>query len=135
MKLLLFDTSVWIDYLNGQENFFTTLLDNQLSDRFSVAICPVIIQEILQGIRDEKQFNMVREDLLDLNVLNLDIVEASISAASIYRKLRSKGITVRKPADCLISAYAIYYNIPLVHNDEDFNVIQKQTRLKIFRNS
>lgn len=134
MNILLFDTSVWIDYLNGKDTPLTDLLFDNLSDRFSVAICPVIIQEILQGIRDEKQFNRVREELLELNILSLDIIEASISAASIYRTLRSRGLTVRKPADCLISAYAIQYDIALVHNDADFNLIKKHSRLKVYQN-
>ena len=47
--------------------------------------------------------------------------------------LRQKGITIRKANDCLIASICIDNNIPLFHNDKDFNNIAKHTSLKIYK--
>jgi predicted nucleic acid-binding protein len=57
MKILLFDTSIWIDYLRGQETPKVNLLDEYLLNTDVLQICPPIIQEILQGIREDEQFS------------------------------------------------------------------------------
>jgi predicted nucleic acid-binding protein len=48
MQILLFDTSIWIDYLRGQETSKVNLLDEYLLNTDVLQICPPIIQEILQ---------------------------------------------------------------------------------------
>ncbi|GHV96211.1 hypothetical protein AGMMS50293_25310 [Spirochaetia bacterium] len=48
-----------------------------------------------------------------------------------YRMLRKKGITIRKQNDCLIASYAIRNNIQVLHKDQDFELIAKETKLKI----
>ena len=64
-------------------------------------------------------------------MLLLDPVEAAIGAAQLYRMLRKKGVTIRKPNDCLIAHYAIYYDIPILHNDVDFDQIARHVALRI----
>lgn len=64
-------------------------------------------------------------------MLLLDPVEAAISAATLYRMLRKKGVTIRKPNDCLIAHYAIFYDIPVLHSDVDFDQIAPYTSLRI----
>ena len=48
-----------------------------------------------------------------------------VKAAHLYRSLRRRGITIRKPLDCMIAAVAIEHSIPLLHNDKDFEPIEK----------
>ena len=54
-------------------------------------------------------------------------------AAKIYRVLRVKGITIRKPNDCLIAAYAINNNAYLLQDDRDFTYIAQNSNLKIVK--
>ena len=64
-------------------------------------------------------------------MLMLDPVEAAIGAANLYRMLRKKGVTIRKPNDCLIAQYAIFYDIPVLHSDVDFDQIARHSPLRI----
>jgi predicted nucleic acid-binding protein len=98
-----------------------------------VLILPVILQEVLQGIRKDKLFNSIVETLIPLEFISYHQIEMSIAAASLYRNLKTKGVTIRKPNDCLIAAICIANNIPLLHNDKDFDNIAKYTSLKIYK--
>ncbi len=53
-----------------------------------------------------------------------------LRSAEIYRNLRKKGITIRKPLDCMIASTAIENDMPLLHNDKDFQPIAKHCGLK-----
>ena len=130
---IIVDTSIWIDYFNNVVNEQTNIADKFL-ERKSVFILPVILQEILQGIREEKKFHSIKDLLLYLNFFQVDTIKCAIDAASIFRFLKTKGITVRKPNDCLIAAVCIENKISLLHNDKDFDKIAKHTSLKIYKN-
>jgi len=131
MKPLLFDTTIWIDYLNGVVSKESNLLNTYIENDYKFFLCPIIIQEVLQGIRNDKDYVNVRSIFAHMDVLIIDPVEASIGAAELYRQLRKKGVTIRKSNDCLIAFYAIYYNLPLINNDKDFVAIAKHTPLKL----
>ena len=122
---LLIDTSVWIDFFNGVDSDNVNVFNYYLENDFPIFICPVIIQEILQGIKSEKEYRQVKEYLFALNVLNDDDIEAAMGAVKIYRKLREKGITIRKSNDCLIAYYVIKYSLKILHRDRDFDNIIK----------
>jgi predicted nucleic acid-binding protein len=122
---LLIDTSVWIDFFSGVDSDNVNVFNYYLENDFPIFICPVIIQEILQGIKSEKEYKQVKEYLFALNVLNDDAIEAALGAVKIYRKLREKGITIRKSNDCLIAYYAIKYSLKILHRDRDFDNIIK----------
>lgn len=96
-----------------------------------IVTCPVIIQEILQGIKEEKDFKMVKDSLSGFELLAIDPLEATYGAASLYRQGRKQGITIRKSNDCLIAFYSIFHNATLLHKDEDFNRISQFTALKV----
>lgn len=52
---IIVDTSIWIDYFNGQDNAHCDFLENLLS-LHKVAICDVILLEILQGFKNDKDY-------------------------------------------------------------------------------
>ena len=122
---LLIDTSVWVDFFNGVDSDNVNVFSYYLENDFPIFICPVIIQEILQGIKSEKEYRQVKEYLFALNVLNDDAIEVALGAVKIYRKLREKGITIRKSNDCLIAYYVIKYSLKILHRDRDFDNIIK----------
>lgn len=128
----LFDTSVWIDFFAGNNTEEVILLSKYLEDDLPVFICPVILQEVLQGLENDKDFKYIKESFLALNMLDEDPLEAAIGAAEIYRKLRKKGITIRKSNDCLIGWYALKNSLEIVHNDRDFDhILMNRNLLKI----
>lgn len=132
MSKVLVDTSVWIDFLNGKKNKSTRTLTKLIQDDIGVVLCPTIIQEILQGIREDQSFKEVKENLSGFEVLYLDGVAAAYGASSLYREIRKKGITIRKSNDCLIAFYAIHHKVSLLHNDKDFNLIARHSSLRIY---
>jgi predicted nucleic acid-binding protein len=120
---VLADTSVWMNFFKGIESEEVTMLSEYIHEGDTVYLCPVIMQEILQGIMDDQQFIEIREYLLAFDILNDDGVEMAIGAANLYRSLRKKGITIRKSNDCLIAQYAIKHKITVLHMDRDFDLI------------
>lgn len=128
----LYDSSFWVEYRKGVISSRTDQLDHDLAFN-KVCICPVIIQEVLQGVRLDRDFIQLEIDFKRLRVLEWNAIDAAITAASLHRKLRQKGVTIRKPNDCLIAAYALRYDIELWHNDRDFDQIAAHTNLKVWK--
>lgn len=122
--MILVDTSVWIAD-SSRPGFLATHVVYE-----EVATCLPVIQEVLQGSR-EQHYVFVRATMLSLPVLEsplaLDLFEA---AADIYRTGRGLGISIRSPFDCLIAACAIRNGVPLLHCDRDFAAIARFTRLQ-----
>ena len=133
MSPILFDTSVWIDFLNGIRSKNTDLLDQYIKEDLPVMLCPTIIQEILQGIKSDQQHSEVKQSLLSFTVLNLDPVRAAVLAADLYRLLRKKGLTIRRSNDCLIAVYAIHFDVKVCHTDRDFDSIAKFSPMQIIK--
>ena len=118
--MLLVDTSVWIDYFNGNINTHTDILDAALIEG-TVAIADIIFLEILQGFKSDKDYAKARDNLGTLDqysIFNSQMVEI---CAENYRTLRKKGITIRKTTDVIIATYCIDHRIPLLFKDRDFD--------------
>ena len=126
------DTSIWIEFLRSEKNERSVLV-NQLIDLNKIILLPVILQETLQGIKNDSLYQLTKESLLSYHFIEIDPIYSAIRSAELYRFLRQKGITIRKPNDCLIAAICIDNKIPLLHNDKDFDNIAKYTSLKIYK--
>ena len=129
--MILVDTSVWIDYFNGVENKQTENLDRILSEQ-SVLLGDIILTEILQGFDSDKEFRLAKQALEPLDCVHLGGKSLAIKAASNFRFLRSKGVTIRKTVDMLIGSWCIEHEVDLLHNDKDFNQIATQLPLQIY---
>ena len=128
--MILVDTSVWIDFFGEKPLPHVNKLEALIGQGEEIAICGVILTEILQGIRDEKQFHETEERLNTLTFLPM-IHNTFIVAAHIYRSLRIQGITIRKSIDCMIAAAALENKAYFLHNDRDFKVIAEHFPLKV----
>ena len=117
--MILVDTSVWIDYLNGKESVLTNILDKALIDG-SVAIGDLILLEILQGIKSEREYSKTRTALATLDQYEMFGHNMVEKCAEIFRFLRKKGITIRKTNDVIIATFCIENNLPLLFSDRDF---------------
>ena len=130
--MVMVDTTVWIDFFSGKSQQHVKILENLITERNDVSICGIILTEILQGIREDTAYKKTKQLLGNLIFLPMQY-SSFVLAAEIYRKLRRKGITIRKTMDCMIAAVAIEHDISLVHNDRDFIPIEKHFGLKILK--
>jgi len=128
--VILVDTSVWIDFFSGRNPPHVTTLEQFIQESDDLALCGIIMTEILQGIADDKSHRHVQRYLDPLIMLPMP-QSVFIKAADIYRKLRKKGITIRKTNDCIIAATALEHRCQLLHNDKDFTPIANHFPLKI----
>lgn len=136
MPKVVVDSSVWVDFFNKKtssqiEHLKDLLLKNSAAS--PVIILPIVMQEILKGIENDRLFITIKENLEGLEEFDYDPYSIAIKSAQLYRSLRQKGITINKINDCLIAAICIEYDIPLFHNDKDFDNIAKHTSLKIYK--
>ena len=124
---ILVDTSVWIDFFNDVENPQVHCLVKLLQGG-RVATCPVILMEVLQGIRADNAYKKTESYFSSLASYSISD-QLFIDSAMLYRRARKKGITIGKSVDCLIAVTAIHYALPLLHRDHDFDAIEKCSRL------
>ncbi|MDQ6977697.1 MAG: PIN domain nuclease [Ghiorsea sp.] len=117
--MILVDSSVWIDYFNGVLTHETNKLDEILGLE-EVVIGDLILTEVLQGFRNDKDFKIAKDILTSLNVYEMLGTELALKSAYNFRRLRKQGITIRKTADVIIATYAIENRLPLLFSDKDF---------------
>jgi predicted nucleic acid-binding protein len=130
MDTILVDTSVWVNFFKDVDTSANRFLTNNLTN-IIIATCPTIVQEILQGVVSETDEQIIKLYFDNLTELTENAYAVAVEAADLYRKLRKKGITVRKPNDCLIAVYAIKNKISLLHDDRDFQLIAEYSSLKL----
>lgn len=125
--MILVDTSVLIDFLKGQTNEKIQLFDEILSRNIDFGFSCFTFQEILQGARNEKEYEQLHDYLSTQIIYFLPEETATYEkAARLYFDLRRKGITPRSTIDVLIALTAIENNLLLLHNDRDFDLMAKQ---------
>jgi len=117
---LLVDSTVWIDYFNGVITAKTEYLDSAVGSEL-ILVGDLILAEVLQGFRLQKDFVAARDRLVKFPLVNIVGSSIALKSAENYRQLRSQGITVRKTIDCLIATYCIENNLMLLHSDRDFD--------------
>jgi len=128
--MVLVDTTVWIDFFAGRNEPHVATLQDLIENEEDLSVCGVILAEVLQGIRSDTDFVKTKKYLGDL--IFLPMRQATfLRAAEVYRSLRKKGITIRKPVDCMIASVAIESGFRLLHNDRDFDHIAKHSKLRI----
>jgi predicted nucleic acid-binding protein len=128
--VVIVDTTVWIDYLQGLHNPETDWLHAEL-DRQRLGLTDVILCEVLQGVRDDVTARAVERKLLTLEVFQTGGVDLAREAAQNYRTLRGRGHTVRKTIDCLIATFCLREQHSLLHRDRDFDPFEKFLELSV----
>lgn len=123
---MLVDSSVLVDYFSRQRGRAWRLFERALQAREPVFVTPVVLQEVLQGARDEHEFGKIRESLRALACLEPhDAIEAANQAAHLYARCRWGAVTIRSPIDCLIAVTAVQHGVPLLTEDRDFVAIRR----------
>lgn len=127
--MLLVDSSVWIDYFNGQATPETDSLDGLLGVE-PLATGDLILAEVLQGFRDDAAYATAKNLLSALPVHEMLGAERAVRVADNYRVLRRKGITVRKTTDAIIATFCIEKDVPLLFSDRDFEPFVRHLGLR-----
>ena len=128
--MLLVDTSAWIEVFRkpaGLDLAGVGWLDQ-------VVTCLPVVQEVLQGFRDEAAFRVARDAMLALPCVESPLPQARFEeAAALYRSARRAGFTVRSGIDCLIAACAIRHGLTVLHHDRDFDTLARVSPLSARR--
>ena len=130
--MIVVDTSAWIDYFNGKKASHTDRLDKDLGIE-RVIIGDLIIAELLQGFKNDKDYEIAKKLLESLEYRDFVGKEIAIQAANNYRYLRKRGVTVRKTIDVIIATFCIENGYELIHNDKDFEPFEDYLGLKVRR--
>jgi predicted nucleic acid-binding protein len=128
--MTLVDTSVWIDFFAARNTAQVKVLESIIDLGEDLCLCGIVLTEVLQGIRDDKQHKQTQSVLSSLIYLPMD-QSAFLLAANLYRTLRSRGITIRNSVDCMIAAVCIEHKTDLLHNDRDFDRISGVFGLRV----
>lgn len=125
--MILVDTSVWIEVFRRDRP-----LDLEaVAPLDRVVICLPIIQEVLQGFRDERAFRIAQESIYALQLIEAPLrSDLFDDAVQLYRSARRAGVTVRSSVDCLIAACAIRNNVEVVHRDRDYSALAQVSPLR-----
>lgn len=117
--MILVDSSVWIDYFNNRSTRETDFLDGALQ---SDVIClgDIIIAEVLQGFSKDGDYRTAKSLLTTLPIYQILTPARAIRAADNFRRLRKKGVTIRKSVDIWIATFCIDEKISLLFSDRDF---------------
>ena len=128
--MIVVDSSVWIDFFRGTRTPQAERLDVLLGTT-RIAVGDLILAEVLQGVRDEREFQQVRRTLDSFEQVDLVGRDMAIQAAKNFRKLRDLGLTVRKTIDTLIATRCIQSNYALLHSDRDFDAFELHLGLQV----
>ncbi|HVR98679.1 MAG TPA: PIN domain-containing protein [Thermoanaerobaculia bacterium] len=125
--VLLVDTSVWIEVFRKPSRLHL----ESIIDLDEVSTCLPVIQEVLQGFREEGAFRVARDAMFAFPVVESPVrQEVFEEAAQLYRAARRAGITVRSGVDCLIAACALRNGLTVLHKDRDFSQLAQVSPLQ-----
>ena len=120
---VLVDTSAWVDFFNGHPSLEAEALTRLIREEADVLTCGVVVAEVLQGLRKSKTLTQIEQHFLDMEWLTPTEPETYIEAASLYRHLRSRGVTIRSTIDCVIAQLADEHDVLLLSKDRDIRLI------------
>jgi len=132
--MVVVDTTVWIDYVHGLDTPYTDALDYELLHN-QVVTGDLLITEFLQGFRNDVDFEAAKEIMNSLIYFDMLGKDIALKSAINFRLLRKNGITIRKTADIIIGTFCIEHELPLLHNDRDFDQMEKYLGLLIYKNN
>jgi len=130
--MILVDSSVWIGLLRGDNTPQTRWMLSALqSGEVELAVADFILLEVLQGFHSEKQAQDALQSFAGLPCLNLGGRALAVTAAGNYRHLRRQGITIHSTIDCLLASFCVKEDIPLLHNDRNFDAFERHLGLRV----
>jgi predicted nucleic acid-binding protein len=129
--LIFVDSSAWISYFNGAPDAAAAHLAAALDADRRVCLIDLVVTEVLQGFRQDREFELARRALTGVHRLALSHA-CYVQAARLYRRLRLRGLTPTT-IDCIIAQACLDAGTALLTKDADFEGIAQHTRLRLFR--
>jgi predicted nucleic acid-binding protein len=129
--VILVDSSVWIDFLNGRQTLQVTRLRSIFGVE-QIGVGDLMLCEVLQGLDTERAAEDVEALLRQFDVVSIGGDRLAVQAARNFRALRRRGVTIRKTIDLLIGTWCITNDVPLLHNDTDFRPMSRYLGLREF---
>jgi predicted nucleic acid-binding protein len=126
--VIVVDSSVWIDFLNGRNAPHVRRLRAVLGTD-EVIVGDLMLCEVLQGLDGERAARRVESLLRRFEIVPMAGEAIAVEAARNFRLLRKRGITIRKTIDLLIGTWCIENRRPLLHNDNDFRPMARHLGL------
>ena len=125
--MTLVDTSVWIEvFRRGRPLDLEAIVPLD-----EVVTCLPVVQEVLQGFREEGAYRLAYDAMFALPIVEAPIgADLFVDAVDLYRSARRQGLTVRSSVDCLIAACALRHDLDVLHRDRDFPVLARVSRLR-----
>lgn len=130
--MIVVDSSVWIDFLNGRNASHVRQLRAMLGFE-EIVVGDLMLCEVLQGLDSEQTARRVETLLRRFEIVAMAGEAIAVKAASNFRFLRRRGITISKTIDLLIGTWCIANRIPLLHNDSDFTPMARHLGLTELR--
>jgi hypothetical protein len=129
--MVIVDSSAWIEYLRNTQSPTHRAVEVAVRDATAISTDPVML-EVLAGthpslvgtvtrLLGNQQF-VAQEPMLD-----------ALAAVDAYHACREGGFTPRSTIDCLIAAIAIRADVPVLHQDRDFDVLARHIPLQVVR--
>ena len=131
--MIVVDTSVWIDVLRGTDAAPASRCVELIEDGAPIALTDVILAELLQGVRSEREARLLERHMRAFPILRLESLEDFSLAAQLYRVARRAGVRISKTIDCLIAAPCVRTGSSLLHADADFDRLAACTPLRVFQ--
>lgn len=125
--MILVDTSVWIEVFRARRP-----LDLEaIVDFDEVVTCLPVVQEVLQGFREQEAYRRARDPMLSLPIVESPLgTDVFLEAVELFRTARRGGRTVRSSVDCLIAACAIRHDLEVLHRNRDFAALSEISALR-----
>lgn len=130
--VIVVETRVWIDVLNGVDSPRALQAVALMEGGEPVALTDVVMTEVLQGLRSAREAQLVERLLRDFPVLRLQGLDDFVPAVELHRTARGKGMTIRRTVDCLIAAPCVHTGAPILHADPDLDRLASCTPLRVY---
>jgi predicted nucleic acid-binding protein len=128
--VLLVDTSVWIEFFRRPNRVDL----RAVAAAEEIVTCLPVIQEVLQGFRDERAFRTARDALLALPMVESPMTHGVfLQAVDLYRQARRMGLPVRSSVDSLIAVCALRHDVEVYHHDRDYDALSQVAPLRVRR--
>jgi predicted nucleic acid-binding protein len=129
--MTLVDSSVWIANLRGARTEAVRKLRDLAQAHERIIIGDLILMEVMMGVRDEAHAVRLRRELGEFRIVPLLDPSLAEEAARNYRILRGLGFTIRTGIDMVIGSYCIRHGHELLHDDRDFDPMQRHLGLRV----
>ena len=124
--MIVVDSTVWIDHLNASVTPQVALLRRTIREHLALlAVGDLVLCEVLQGLASDREAQRVAHALRRFTVMPMVNEALAVQAATNYRALRSRGVTVRKTIDMLIGTFCIAHGHALLHSDRDYDPMEQ----------